>query len=219
VKPMPRFILLSLVLLLQLTACGQPQTQQVAATPSPAPTATLMPGWKRFENKGVVLAMPDTFVGGDLTADDQQTIIENLKKLGSDFAQIAEIMKRNPDIYVLFIIDAEPTAAGMFTNVNVAREKVVSAIDVDAYVSAVKKQLPGAFKIKSQDDVTLLGEPAARLIIEATINGTDIRQAMYIVKDGKYMYAITFATDSDAFEEKQPMFEQSIQSLAVNPEP
>jgi hypothetical protein len=209
-----RLMWLSCVVLL-LVACGQ-SSAQPTVTPTPVPTATIQSGWKRFESKGVSIALPDTFIGGDFTGADRELITENLKKLGSDFEQMAETIKNNPELYLLFSIDTEPTESGVYTNLNVVHEKVFSAMDPATYMKAVKKQLPAQFEVQSQEEITLFGEPAGRMIVEMSMAGQNVKEVMYLLKRGDYMYLITFATSSSDFETKLPMFEQSLQTLIIN---
>ena len=196
-----------------ISGCGQPVDLPV---PTPAPTATLVAGWKRLTNKGVSIAVPDTFVGGDLTASDQKMISDNLKQFGNDFERMAETIKQNPDLYLLYGMETEPTPSGIFTNLNVVQEKVMSAIDVAAYMQAVEKQLPQQFKIKSREETTLFGQAAGRVVLELTMANKDMTELIYLFKRGDYMYLVTYTTGSDEFEEKLPMFEQSIQTFTLN---
>ncbi len=204
--------------------CGS-QASQVTpppaptATAAPAPTATLAPGWKRFEGKGVSIALPDTFIGGDLTSADQDLIVENLKKLGNDYAQIADLIKSNPDLYLLYCMDTKPTKSGVMTNLNIGHEKVLSIVDPATYMNAAEKQFPTQFQIKSRDEITLFGEPAGRMLIGLTVAKKSLTEAMYILKHGDYIYIVTYTTSSNDFEAKRPMFEQSLQSLIINPAP
>jgi hypothetical protein len=81
----------------------------------------------------------------------------------------------------------------------------------------VRKQLPASFKVKSQEDIALLGEPAIRIVIEASIADIDLNEVMYLLRQGTYVYAVAFATSREAFEDKLPIFEQSIETFAVQP--
>ncbi len=194
-----------------LGACGGGN----APTPTPQPTATLQSGWKRFEGKNVSIALPDTFEGGSLSGEDQKLIVDKLKSLGKEYENFAMAIEQNPDLYLLFVLDTAPTKSGVLTNVNVTSEKVLSAISPKTYMEAAAKQLPTAWEVKSQEESTISGRPAGRMIIEwASMN---IKEALYVIKDNNTIYAVTFATGIDDFAENQPTFEQSIQSFDVHP--
>jgi hypothetical protein len=168
-------MLLSLGALL-LVACGQPSAPP--AVPAPAPPATLLPGWKRIEGKGVSIALPDTFVGGDFSSADQDMLIASLEKMGSDFGQLVEMIKSNPELYLLFGLDPAPASSGVSPNVNIVHEKVLSVIDPETYMKALGKQMPAQFKVTSQENITLFGEPAGKMLIEATLANKAMKEVM-----------------------------------------
>lgn len=159
--------------------------------------------------------MPNTFEGGSLSGEDQKVIIDKLKSLGKEYESAVKVIEQNPDLYLLFLLDGAPTKSGFLTNVNVGSEKVLSAISPKTYMEAATRQLPAAFKVKSQEELTISGRPAGRMIVEwASIKA---KEAVYMIKDNNTMYIVTFTTGINDFAEKQPMFEQSIQSFDVQP--
>jgi hypothetical protein len=200
------------------SGCGLP-ADLPTPTLAPAPTATLAAGWKRLENKGISIDVPDTFIGGALTASDQKMLTDNMTKFGSEFEQMAELIKQNPDLYLLFALDSEQTESGIFSNVIVVRERVLSAMDPAAYMKAVEKQLPAQFKVKSSDKTTLFGEPGGKLVVEASLANKNVKEIMYLFKRGDYMYMVAFTTGRAEFDEKLPTIEQSLQTLTINSEP
>lgn len=206
-----RWTLLCIIILSSLAACGAPAQP---ATPA-GPTATPIPGFEKFEGKGMELWLPDSFEGGKLTGDDLQIIIDRLNELGPEFEQTTQAIKNNPDLYLLWTFDGPSAETGFLTNVNVTTEKVLSAIDLDAYLDAVEKQLPPQFVIKSRDIVTVAGQPAGR--VETDLADFGARQLIYIIKHDNRIFAVTYTTASEEFDQRRASFEQSIQTFVEVP--
>jgi hypothetical protein len=116
-------------------------------------------------------------------------------------------------------MDTEPTSSGVATNLNIVHEKVLSVIDPAAYMKAIGKQMPEQFKVTSQENITLFGEPAGKMLIEATLANKAMKEVMYLLKRGNEMYVVTFTAGRSEFDTKLPLFEQSLQTLAIDAAP
>lgn len=206
-----RLTLLTCVILLAATACAAPSTP----TPPPAPTAAPIPGFRLLEGSGVALQLPESYDGGKANSDDFKLVLERVKSLGSDFENIAKALEANPDLYLLWAFDSKVGPSGFLTNVNVTSEQVISAIGVETYAEAVRKQLPAQIEIQAQDDLTVAGQPAIRLI--SVMEQFNAQQSMYMLKRGNRIYIVTYSTGIDEFEPRLKQFEQSIQTFTVTP--
>jgi len=180
------------------------------------PTATPIPGWEKFECDGVELWLPESYEGVDLS-EEVGVIIENLRRLGPDFEQMAQMIEQNPSMYVVWAFDSEVGDSGSLTNVAVTTEKVLSAVTIDTYLDAASKQLPAQFQVVERDIVSLGNYRAGRLVIEATISGVASKVLMYAVKDGNTMWLIVFATGAEEFDQRLSVFEQSALTFAIQP--
>jgi hypothetical protein len=205
------------------TATPQPTaTSEPTVTPTPEPTATTEPtaavldGWEKFEGAGIELWLPESYEGGNL-AEDLDVIVGNLRSLGPEFEQMAQLIEQNPTAYVLWAFDSDVGSSGFLTNVNVTTEQILSAVTVETYMDAVSNQLPEQFQVLEQDMVTLGDYEAGRMVLELAMEGVTAKEVLYIVKDGNTVYGITFATGADEFEERLPEFEQSASSFTVQP--
>jgi hypothetical protein len=233
-----------LLLLGTVVGCGQSAPPQPTATPPPAatrrptatprptattqptattrptatsqPPATAIPGWEKFEGGGVELWLPASYEGGDL-AEDLEVIVENLRRLGPDYEQMAQIVEQNPSMYAIWAFDSEVGDSGFLTNVAVTTEKVLSAVSLDTYLDAASNQLPAQFQVIERDIITLADYEAGRLVLEFAISGVSGKEVLYVVKDGNTMWVITFATALEEFAQRLPVFEQSALSFAVQP--
>ncbi len=201
-------VLVGLLLLGVISACGQSEESQ--------PTATPIPGWERFEGRGVELWLPESFEGGDL-GKDVDVIAQNLRRFAPDSEQIAQMIEQNPEMYALWAFDTEVGDQGFLTNAAVTTEKVMSSITLDVYLDAALKQFPAWLRMMERDIVDIGDYQAGRLLIEFDMVGIEGQEVMYAIKDGNTMWVITYATGADEWEERFPDFEQSASTFKVLP--
>ncbi len=180
------------------------------------PTATPMPGWEKFEGGGVELWLPESYEGGDLS-EDVEVIVERLRSFGPDFEQMAQSIEQNPSMYVMWAFDSEVGESGFLTNVNVGKERILSAMTIDTYLDAALGQFPALLQVTERDIVTLTDHEAGRLVIEFEIHGVAVKEVLYAIKEGTTMWLITFATGAGEFDQRLPVFEQSALTFAIQP--
>ncbi len=196
-------------------------TQTPTLTPIP-PTATIqpaiasIPGWKKFEGSGIELWLPESFEGGDLS-QDLDVIVEKLKNLGPDYEGMAKSIEQNPSAFAMWAFDNRVGTSGFLTNVNITNEKVVSAITLEMYAEAVSKQLPASMTIVEQKDVVLDRYHAIRMVIEMAVGIVTAKEALYVIKNDNVVWAITYATSKNEYDQKISMFEQSANTFRVQP--
>ncbi len=205
----------SVVLFLAITACGLFSQASPTATFRPEPTP--IPGWAKFEGNGVELWLPDTYQGGDLTKD-LEVIKEKLKNLGPESEQSLKAIEQvNPATSILWAIDSEVSSSGFLSNVNVFKEQVLSTITVDTYMDAIEKQLPFSFKLIERNNVQLDSYNAGRMLFNSTASRVQTMEIFYIIKEDNIIYGIVYATYVDGFEQRQAIFEKSINTFRVMP--
>jgi hypothetical protein len=170
---------------------------------------TPIPGWEKFEGDDVELWLPESFNGGDLS-NDLDVVVENLRRLGPDFEAMADMIEQNPSAFVIWAFDSKVGYSGFLTNVNITTERMLSAVSIETYLDAVTNQLPPQFQVVEREPVSLERYEAARLFVEFSISGVRGKEILYLIKDGKTMWGITFATGADEFNQRLPIFEQSI---------
>jgi hypothetical protein len=211
--------------LLLLTGCGiadliSPPT----ATPVP-PTATPVPptptpepegpaGWEKFEGQGFSLWLPESFEGGSL-AENLDVILEVIEGLGPDFAFLADTLTQNQDLFVIYAFDTILAADGTTTNVNVTMVEASPDITMDDYVAAVTSQLPAIMTITDSETLTINGYDAARLELHYELEGSQLGQVMYGIKDGGNFWAVTYTCSETAFGEFNSVFEESIGTFEI----
>ncbi|HET7087479.1 MAG TPA: hypothetical protein VFL17_02400 [Anaerolineae bacterium] len=217
------FCALSIFLLLLSigTGCGSQGVSRFIITPQPTatsqPTATLIPGWEKFEGGGAELWLPESYEGGDLSSD-LDFIVENLRNLGGpEFEQIAQLIEENPSAFVLYVFDSKIGDSGFLTGVNVTKERVLSSVTLDTYIDMAVKQFPSEFHFVERAVVSLDRYEARRLVVELTLAGTRVKEVLYVVKEDNTIWSVTFATGADEFDQRLPTFEQSVRTFAVQP--
>jgi len=201
-------LLICLLSLSTAVGCGQVETSSSTATP--------IPGWEKFEGGGVELWLPESFEGGNLD-EDIDLIVEGLRSFGPDFEQMAQTIEQNPSVYILWAFDSEVGETGFLTNVNITTEKVLSALTMDTYLDAATKQLPPQFQLVERNIVQLGDYQAGRLVWESTLGGMDVKQLQYFIKDGNTIWAITYSTGAKEYDQRLPVFEQSVHTFAIQP--
>ena len=172
------------------------------------PTSTPIPGWNKFEGKGIEIWLPGSYIGGDLS-HDLDIILTNLQNLGPDFEQAAQIIEQNPELFLIFATDSNIGISGTLTNVNITTEEILSSLDLDTYMDLAISQFPPQFNIIDRK-ITTLGEYyAGRLLVDFQVSGFDGKELIYIIKDDTTIWIITYATGKVEFAERLRVFELS----------
>lgn len=204
-----------LVVVFVLSACGasQPDVDTQATT---VPAFTPPAGWNKFEGEGIEIWLPNSYQGGDLEKD-LDVIVGRLESMGPEYEQIIQTIKANPALFVLWAFDTYIGDTGFLTNMNITHEEVVSAVTLDMYIDAVKQQLPSTFTITDQKNIQLGGKEAIQLEIDVNEAGINAKEAMFIIKDDNTIWVVTYSTGADEYANRLPVFEQSANTIQLNP--
>ncbi|MEG4493455.1 hypothetical protein [Microcoleus sp. D3_18_C4] len=210
------FLLVLCLLLPSLViGCKQPQTSQQTSSPFVRTQTTTIPGWKKFEGRGVQLQLPESYSGGDLS-QYLDVVVQKLESLGPYYQQVAQSLKQNPSAFVIWAFDSKVSKSGFLSNVAIAIESVGSTVTIDTYLDLIPKQLPSEFRVVEQKKVSLDRYQAGQIVIEATISGVTAKQIIYTIKQGSNMWIVAFSTTAEEFEQRRPTFEQSINTFSVS---
>jgi len=209
-------LLLVLCLLLPslVIGCKQPQTSQQTSSPFVG-TQTTIPGWKKFEGRGAQLQLPESYKGGDLS-QNLDVVVQKLESLGPYYQQVAQSLKQNSSVFALWAYDSKATKSGFLSNAAILTEPVGPAVTTDTYLDLLTKQLPSEFRVGERKQVRLDRYQAVQIVTEATISGVTAKQIIYTIKQGSNMWAVTFTTSAEEFEERLPSFQQSINTFSVS---
>jgi hypothetical protein len=186
-----------------------------SADKAKTPTPTTIPGWEKFTGGGIELWMPESFEGGDL-ANDLDVMIERLRSLGPEFEKLAETLEQNPSAIVLLVYDTKISPTGFLTNVNVVKETVVSTVTLDLYLESSSKQMASyGFKVNEQKIIQLDNYESDRLVVQA--DKLKAKEAIYVIKVKNTMWVITYATGIAEFSARLPTFDQSANTIHIQP--
>lgn len=225
-----RGFLVCLLLFGSLVSCTEktpqatetPNTPQASVTtPSPSPLASApspvadQNSWKVLQGQGVTLSLPTIYEGGNPSTDSDR-IAEKLKPISPDYATRIEGLKSNAGAIALIAFDPSTAKSGFMTNVNVAKQEVPPGTSVEQFLEAATEQLTGQYQIVEQKVVPLDLYEAGRIVTEATIGTTPVKQVFYTVKNGDHFWLVTYSTTAADFNQRLPTFEQSIRSFKVN---
>jgi len=199
-----------------LASCGQPSIRPTA-THIPKPTATLMAGWHRVMGKGVSISLPDAFVGGDLSESTKQAIAEQTEPTNKAPVTMLEALEQVPDQQILLVaVDTKSSQSGSLLMLTITGEAVSAVLHPLTHLEAYTHQLPLLpFIVRSKEERSIAGNPAGRMIIEWGNKGA--RQVLYAIRVNTHMYVVGFSVPYDKYEEMLPIFEQSIQTFAIEP--
>lgn len=210
------FLLVLCLLLPSLViGCKQPQTSQQTSSPFVGTQTTTIPGWKKFEGRGAQLQLPESYNGGDLS-QNLDVVVQKLESLGSYYQQVAQSLKQNASVFALWAFDSKASKSGFLSNAAILTEPVGSTVTTDTYLDLLTKQLPSEFRVVERKQVTLDRYQAVQIVTEATISGVTAKQIIYTIKQGSNMWAVTFTTSAEEFEQRLPSFQQSINTFSVS---
>jgi len=187
-------------------------------TPTPVVAApTDIPGWDRFEGKGVSVWLPKSWIPGD-PEQDLNEFADSLSELGGGFAQSAEELRTNPYGLLLWAVDGTPTSSGAVTSMTVTKEDVPPDTSMRAYLDGELQELPAEFRVVESSLAALARYPeAAAVMFEYTARGVAFKQVSYLIKDGALVWTVEYGTGALDFDGVRPTFELSISTLAIQP--
>lgn len=183
-------------------------------TPLPSPTPEGFPGWKKFEGGGIELWLPEDFEGGDLSKD-LDLILETIGEISTEFEEYMEIVAQNKEMFVLYAIDIDLSDLTFVTNVNVTHFETLSAVQIGDVLEASLSQLPEFMVVTDAEILTVAGYDASKLVLQYPLEGVEIAQAIFTIKDGGGFWTVAYTTSGSKFAEMLPIFEQSISTFKI----
>jgi hypothetical protein len=183
---------------------------------TPPPLVTPSSDWRKFAGKGVELWLPNTFEGMDAT-QDFAVLLEKLRQLGPAYQRYADLLESNPEMLSIMAFDVKTSVAGFVSNVTVLSERTLSFVTLDFYMNAAMQHLQDSATIVDRKIVSLSRYQAGRIVLDFALQHVHATELIYIIKDGTTFWDITYATTSEEFEKRMPVFERSINTLYVKP--
>ena len=116
----------------------------------------------------------------------------------------------------MLVYDTKIGPTNFLTNVNVVKEKVVSTVTLELYLESSSKQMASyGFKVSEQKIIQLDNYEAGRLVVQA--DTLKAKEAIYVIKEKNTMWVITYATGTNEFSVRLPTFDQSANTIKIQP--
>jgi serine/threonine-protein kinase len=200
------------------TPVEEPAVEEDAAVEAPAEEVSdssdpsVPDSWAKYDGRGMSIWLPDSFQGGNLE-EDVNLIADQLGDFGPEFGAIAEMIKQNPELFAFWVFDSEIGDSGFLTNVNITTEEVPSAIDIEMYLDLTENQFPAEFNMTERGIVPFQDSQAGRMVLEFDLGGVTGKEVIYIIQEDNTIWAVTYATSAEEFDQRLPDFERSIQTF------
>jgi hypothetical protein len=171
--------------------------------------------WVTLEGDGVSLMVPPEFEGGSV--DDILAAIDVTgSMLGDEFDQIFEIARQNPGLYKLFAYAPTLVEGGVLTNLNITGAPLGMDLPMTSVLELLSGSFPDSVEIVSSEVIELGSyDSVGRMVASLAVLGTEQRLTLYVYTINQQLYALTFTTSGDAFEELTPIFEQIAATFEV----
>ncbi|MDB9313340.1 hypothetical protein PN462_09540 [Spirulina sp. CS-785/01] len=193
----------------------EPQTP-VADQENPGETATEA-DWQAIQGEGISINLPNHYAGGN-PRTDLESIETKLKEAAPEYVDRLQALKNNPNALALVAFDFKGDTPEQFTHVNAASEAVPEDITLENYLEAVGQTLSQLYTIEQQEVVPVGDYQAGKILGEVEANNTTMKQLFYMIQQGERFWIVTYATSADQFTDRLPEFEQSIQTVQIDPE-
>lgn len=171
--------------------------------------------WITLEGNGVTLMAPPEFEGG--SAEDLLAILDSAGNImGEEFAGIIELALQSPDLYKLFAYAPILVEDGVLTNLNITGTPTSLRLPMASILQLLSDSFPSSVEILDSK-VIELGDynEAGKFIIDMEVLGIAQRLTMYIYHIDDQLYALTFTTSRDAYEDFSPIFEEMASTFEV----
>lgn len=182
-----------------------------AAVPVPLPV--IPEGWEVMQGDGISLALPDGYIGGELTEEVINLIDE---ALDPEFDSLIDGIRQDPDFYALWLFDDTDTDPNFVTNVNAVTTDMGSPMPLSAIADQVISSLPEGMTVVGNEDFPHDVGPAIRLTLDTNLEGIVSSQVAYlIISANRNLWVLTYSTSPDQFEERLPIFDESARTFRV----
>lgn len=183
-------------------------TETLVPTPSPTPITyrSLIPdGWKRFKSDaapGLEIWLPESF----------QPQTEKQKQASTPVYDIENTQG------IMALWDPTPSPYMIFTSFEASMRPAFGS-DLDEMIDTEFGALMRMGRLLERDEFvfTLEEYPARRLIFDITVNGVNAGLAIYVVRVGRDLYYMGFATAFNELYLHLPTFDQVIQTFRITP--
>lgn len=191
-------------------------------TPTPPVIATKIPpvGWLEFTTQGAAIWLPNSFIGGDMGANRENTVAK-VARLGRYYKSVTTGMKNAGKETVMWMMDKTPRLNEGITNVIVSQIASPEDVNLDDYIkNNLNSDSNGTpttmlMTVNQTKKITVLGRDARRLTISQMFFGREAVGIIYYVKDGSNIWSIMFIFSSKQYVDMFANAEKSIQTFYI----
>lgn len=197
----------------------------IAATPTPAPVSQV-PSVDRvaiydstnttIRGNGVEFKLPAGFKGGSPSSAQTQAVLAETAKIFPSMASSLEAFYSNPELIraIATDTDARQTSSSMVLVTCLPIPASVSLAEIQAaMVKVIPSALPPEFKLVDNQVLQIGSRQIVRLDIDATIQGTKIKESIGFFKAGGKIFQVTYVYGSENADRAMPIFEQMISTF------
>jgi hypothetical protein len=181
---------------------------------APTEASGVTEGWARYEGVGVAVMLPDTFSIVDL--DTLGDLIDAAEGVAPELESLFDLMRENPDLYLLYAMDSNIRSPNFSENVNIVGTPMPFALDIDFILDSSISMLESAVNGEvSSKVIDFDGEEVGRLVVEFAAGGFLLKQVQYFFLRDDMIYVITYGTTPANFDARAHIYEESARTFEV----
>ena len=187
-----------------------------APAPSPvqspaAPVSQPVQEWKQFTTDKIEVSLPGSYEGGDPSNQSVQALIGMIRNMGPQYEETVRMLEQNPSLLLFLALDTNLSSAGFLTNLTIVTERGALYLPISAILEMLTREVGSINRVVlEKKEITLPPYEAGRMILQATDLPGDVRQVVYILKDGDNLWALTYSTSAAELDQRMPEFERSV---------
>jgi len=193
---------------------GEGTTEDVLETES---TEAFSGGTTVFRDNGVEIALPDTYIPGDVETD-LAILVEGLQAMSEeDAADIESLYENNKDDIILWAYDMSSPPTHQ-TSLLVMKNEEFAGMSL-ALIATFANVLFGSEVDSLHQETMTLGEHEVLRFLTTSENaGVVTAQAIYLFNDSGKLWMVGFFTNQEQFEDRLPTFDAAAASFTVLPQ-
>jgi len=174
-------------------------------------------GTKVFSDNGVEIALPDTYIPGDVETD-LAILVEGLQAMSEeDAADIESLYENNKDDIILWAYDMSSPPTHQ-TSLLVMKNEEFAGMSL-ALIATFANVLFGSEVDSLHQETMTLGEHEVLRFLTTSENaGVVTAQAIYLFNDSGKLWMVGFFTNQEQFEDRLPTFDAAAASFTVLPQ-
>jgi hypothetical protein len=202
------------------TSTAPPPTAESSPTVEVAPTDVPESGdmvsgetpddWRLLQADEISLWVPSNYIGGS-PSRELDKILDELRQVDSSLLSSASEIEADPEKNELWFVDSEVGGSGVVTKCTAARYEIPPSTSSDQFLTDIIGYMPESTELITQEALTDFTYETARANLD--FPDINIRQAMYVVKEGSIAWMILFTTHASEFDDRLGIFDQIVSTF------